>query len=69
MPLTPPKKRARMIIGWRQAPRVSPRTSKRHAPVVQVPVLPIPPVAAAERPAEQRWEAEGGQVAAVAVKR
>jgi hypothetical protein len=58
-----------MIIGWRHVPRVSPRTSKRHAPVLQVPLAPKPPVVAVERPAEQGWEAEGGQVAAVALKR
>jgi len=57
-----PKTKARVITGWRQVippKRRSPRT--RFAPVPKARAT-APRPAAPAAPAEQRWEAEGGQV-------
>lgn len=58
-----PKTKSRVITGWRQVIPPKRRSPKaRFAPVPKARAVPPKPRVAAAAPAEQRWEAEGGQV-------
>jgi hypothetical protein len=60
------KKRSRFISGWRQVERPKSGFGKRRTPLVapvQAPVAPPPP---ADKAAGERWESEGGHLAATA---
>jgi hypothetical protein len=62
------KKRSRVISGWRQVARAKPGFAKSPRRVVAqpevAPTLVAVPVPVAEKPAAERWETEGGHLAA-----
>lgn len=55
------KAKARVITGWRQVIPPKKRAPRARFAPVPHPIPPKPPVAA-PAPAEQGWEAEGGQL-------
>ena len=57
------KKRARVITGWRQVASPKLKLSRpRSTPAPGGKATPGPRVAVSERAANERWEAEGGQL-------
>lgn len=64
------KKRSRVISGWRQVAREKPGFAKHRPPAVPLakvapePTVTLPLAPAGEKVAGERWEAEGGHLAA-----
>ena len=62
-----PKNTARKVTGWRQAPRPKSATPTPRNPAAlpaQLTPTPETPAVVAERSVKERWEGEGGKLAA-----